>query len=150
VLDLVVAENRRRAAAGGRLGMSPLTVDLDTVMALHAAGRTLGSVPTAGEVVPVKFGVNQSGAPDTETVPLGALSCELLEEVRLAARVVGLRLTSVEVVTTDPARSLRERGGVVLEVNGTPGLHYHYLVADPTTATSVAIPILACLLGEAS
>jgi hypothetical protein len=33
-------------------------------------------------------------------------------------------------------------------VNGTPGIHRHYLVADADGATRVAVPILATLLRE--
>jgi len=36
---------------------------------------------------------------------------------------------------------------VVLEVNTTPGVHYHYLVSDPSRAARVAIPLLAAVLG---
>jgi hypothetical protein len=31
---------------------------------------------------------------------------------------------------------------VVAEVNGTPGIHHHYHVADRANATPVAVPIL--------
>jgi len=37
---------------------------------------------------------------------------------------------------------------VIIEVNGTPGLHYHYQVADEASATPVAVPILRRLLEE--
>jgi hypothetical protein len=33
-------------------------------------------------------------------------------------------------------------------VNGTPGLHHHYLVADAERATRVAIPVLERLLSR--
>jgi hypothetical protein len=63
-------------------------------------------------------------------------------------RAVGLRLAGVDVVTTDIGRPLVETGGVVTEVNGGPGLHHHYLVADRADATPVAVPVLEKLLGE--
>ena len=148
VLELVEAENRRRSEAEGRLGMSELSIGLDSLLTLQRAGLTLRSVAPAGTRVPLASTANQSGAADSETVAAGEVAPELLEEARGAVAAVGLRLGSVEVITPDPTRSLREAGGVVLEVNGTPGLHYHYLVADPTRADRVAIPILAALLGD--
>jgi cyanophycin synthetase len=59
---------------------------------------------------------------------------------------VGLRLAGVDVITPDASRPLEEAGGVVAEVNGTPGIHHHYHVADPANATRVAIPILGKVL----
>jgi hypothetical protein len=35
-----------------------------------------------------------------------------------------------------------------LEVNGTPGLHYHYEVFNAEQATAVAVPLLERLLVE--
>jgi len=70
----------------------------------------------------------------------------LAAEAAAAARVVGLRLAGVDVIAPTLDRSLAESGGVVLEVNCTPGLHHHYLVADREGATRVAVPILRALL----
>jgi hypothetical protein len=36
----------------------------------------------------------------------------------------------------------------VIEINGTPGLHHHYLVADPEAATRIAVPIVEAALAE--
>jgi hypothetical protein len=37
---------------------------------------------------------------------------------------------------------------MIVEVNATPGLHYHYQLANGTQAVPVAIPILRTLLEE--
>jgi D-alanine-D-alanine ligase-like ATP-grasp enzyme len=84
---------------------------------------------------------------DNETFS-GELEPELIAEARSAQNAVGLRLSGVDVITTDPTRPLADTGGVITEVNGTPGLHHHYLVADPEGATRVAIPILERLLSR--
>jgi D-alanine-D-alanine ligase-like ATP-grasp enzyme len=55
-------------------------------------------------------------------------------------------LAGVDVITTDQAVSLRRSGGAVLEVNVTPGLHYHYEVRDPARAVPVAERVLERLL----
>jgi cyanophycin synthetase len=59
--------------------------------------------------------------------------------------VVGLRFAGIDVIAPEAARSLAE-GGVVLEVNCTPGIHHHYAVADPDAASRVAVPVLEHLL----
>jgi D-alanine-D-alanine ligase-like ATP-grasp enzyme len=142
---LIAAENERRyaAAAGERPWL--LRADLDAVFTLERAGLTLASVPTAGERVAVKTAVSQNGVDDNDSV-LGEIGAELVAEATLAARLVGVRLAGIDVIATDPAASLMDSGGVILEVNATPGLHYHYEVRDRERAVPVAGLILSRLL----
>jgi D-aspartate ligase len=146
---LIFAENERRVAAKGTAGLSPLGVGLDMAIALEHAGLMLSSVPPAGHRVTIGTVTNNNAVENNETFR-GELSPQLIAEARLAQDAVGLRLAGVDVITTDPARPLAETGGVITEVNGTPGLHHHYLVADPDRATRVAIPVLERLLSRAS
>jgi predicted ATP-grasp superfamily ATP-dependent carboligase len=148
VQALIFAENERRIKARGAAGLSLLGVSLDMLIALERAGLTLSSVPPAGHVVAIGAVTNNNTIDDNETFR-GAVSPELVAAARAAQNAVGLRLAGVDVITTDPSRPLAETGGVINEVNGTPGLHHHYLVADPGGATRVAIPILERLLGRA-
>jgi cyanophycin synthetase len=146
IRELIVAENRRRLAAGGSIRIEQLNIDLDCLYALDGAGLTLRSIPRAGEVVAIKTATNQNRAEDNETVRDG-VAPELVADARQAADAIGVRLAGVDLITSDPGRSLRESGGVVIEVNGNPGLHHHYQVARREQATRVAIPILRLLLG---
>lgn len=147
--DLIAAENRRRIAGGGNTRLMLVSIDLDCIFTLAAAGLTLDSVLPEGMTVAVKTVTNQSGAQDTETVR-DDVSPELIAEAASAANLVGVKLAGVDVITPDPSRSLTGAGGVIIEVNGGPGLHYHYQVLDPTRATRVAVPILRRLLGRAN
>ncbi|MBV9660144.1 MAG: hypothetical protein JO337_03200 [Acidimicrobiales bacterium] len=144
--ELIATENRRREESGGRLGTSYLHVDLDCLLTLDRAGLSLASVPAQGQIVRVKTAVNQNGAAQNETVSPDAIGPALIADAAAAARAVDLRFAGVEVMTPDPSRSLAEAGGLVVEVNGTPGLQYHYLVAEPEKATRVARPVLTALL----
>jgi cyanophycin synthetase len=145
VADLVTAENRRRREAGGWEGFRLLTIDLDAVLALERQGVGVRSVLPPGHVVTVKGVESQNAARENETVK-EAVSPELIAEGRTAVAAVGLRLGGVDVVTSDISRPLDETGGVVVEVNGTPGFQYHYLVADRAGASPVAVPILRRVL----
>lgn len=139
---LISAENRRRQ----RAGVAPvLKADLDCELTLATQGLTLRSVPPAGAAVQVKTVNNQTGPRDCETVR-EPIADELKAEVLTAAEVLGLRLAGVDVVTPDLSRSLKDAGGVILEVNRDPAPHHHYNVADPVRATRVAVPILERLL----
>jgi D-aspartate ligase len=146
---LIFAENQKRVAAEGTAGLSLLGANLDMMIALEHAGLTLSSVVPAGEQIPLGAVTNNNAIADNETFH-GEISPQLLAEARSAQKTVGLRLAGVDVITADPSRPLADTGGVINEVNGTPGLHHHYLVADPDRATRVAIPVLERLLGEHS
>jgi cyanophycin synthetase len=143
--DLIAAENRRRLDARGRAGLWPLRVDHDCLFTLEASGERLDSVPAEGVVVTVKNVTNENRLEDNFTVR-EPVAQGLREEARTAAELVGLRLAGLDVVVPDVSRPLAEGGGVVLEVNGAPGLSHHYHVADRAQATPVAVPILETLL----
>jgi len=70
-----------------------------------------------------------------------------VSDARRSIEAVGLRLAGVDIITTDITTSLAASSGVLLEVNGGPGLHHHYLVADSSRATDVCTPILGRVLG---
>jgi D-aspartate ligase len=144
---LIAAENERRAAARGAAGLSLIGLNLDTVLTLRRAGVTLGSVLPPGRRLSLRVATNCNAERDNETWR-GPVAESVIEDARIAVRAVGLRLAGVDVVTTDIGRPLIETGGVVTEVNGGPGLHHHYLVADRANATPVAVPVLEKLLGE--
>lgn len=148
IRGLIAAENARRLDLARPIAMPILRVDLDCLFALEAAGLELSSVPREGLTVPVKTVASQNRIEDNETVRQ-AIAPELVAEARLAATEVGLRLAGVDLITTDLGRSLEASGGAIIEVNGTPGLHYHYQVADDANATRVARPILRRLLKQA-
>lgn len=145
--ELIAAENRRRLDAHGHAGLWPLRVDLDSLFTLEGLGQRLDAVPPAGAIVTVKNVTNENRLEDNETVtePVGE---GLAREARTAAELVGLRLAGLDVIAQDLSQPLAEGGGVVLEVNGAPGLSHHYHVADATKATPVAVPILERLLSS--
>jgi cyanophycin synthetase len=144
--ELIEAENARRAAREEQALFWRLDIDLDCLFTLEALGLTPASVPAQGETLAVKTVVNQNTAEDNETVR-EQLSEELIAQARAAAEVVGVRLAGVDLITRDLTRPLSESGGAIIEVNGTPGLSYHYDVLDRAHATRVAVPILRALLG---
>jgi cyanophycin synthetase len=145
VEELLDAENERRLRAEGAAGLSLLGVGLDTVFTLERQNLRLDSVVRAGHTIAVQTVTNDNRIEDTETVT-EPLDAQLVEAARRAAEAVGLRLAGVDVITPDASRPLESAGGVVAEVNGTPGIHHHYHVADTAKATPVAVPILERVL----
>ena len=90
---------------------------------------------------------HQRGAPRGLPDRSRQLCDAIVEDARTAVRTLGLRLAGVDLVTADPSRPLRETGGVINEVNGTPALHRHYQVSDRQNVMPVAEPVLAHPLG---
>jgi cyanophycin synthetase len=147
VEELIAAENQRRRDAQGAAGLSLLDVGLDTIFTLDRQGLRLDSVVPPGATVAVQTVTNDNRIDDTETYR-GPLAPELVDAARRAAAAVGIRLAGVDIITPDPSVALEQAGGVVVEVNGTPGIHHHYHVADAANATRVAVPILERVLDE--
>jgi len=148
IAELIVAENRSRVAAEGREGTARLELDLDLVLTLQRTGRTLGTVPAAGEVVPVKTAVAGNGRRDNERVR-EPLHPDVLRDCVRAAELLGVRLAGVDLITSDLTRPLAETGGAINEVNTTPSLLHHSLVADVRDAPDLAGRILGRLLDNA-
>ena len=144
---LVFREYERRIAAGADPhGFKPLDIDLDCLFTLAFGGYGLDSIVPAGVSVVFRTATNFSG-PERSSSVTGSVNDGVIASARTAAARLGMRLAGVDVVTTDATRPLAETGGVLLEVNA-PGLHHHYNLADRTSATRVAVPILAALLDE--
>jgi cyanophycin synthetase len=144
VRALVRDENRRRLAAGPADTARRLRLDLDLELAVRHAGHRLDSVLGPGERLAVKSGVSDNAAGDNETVH--GFAPAVVEEAAAAVSTLRLRLAGVDVVTPDPTKSLTDSGGVILEVNSTPGFHHHIAVREPERASPVVTDVLRTLL----
>jgi glutathione synthase/RimK-type ligase-like ATP-grasp enzyme len=143
VLDLIVGENRRRIQAGDDEVARLLRLDLDAHFALRAAGYSVRAVPAEGASVVVKGTVGENARADNTGG--WALHPSIVKVASSAVDAVRLRLAGVDLVTPDPNLPLDAAGGAILEVNGTPGFHYHYEVAGEP-AMPVATAVLERLL----
>jgi D-alanine-D-alanine ligase-like ATP-grasp enzyme len=125
VRQLVDAANAARLAQGPVLPQLLITIDMDMRNTLAKQGYSLRSIPPSGAVVPLKTVINQGiGNDNARANPLVCAS--IIADGARAARAVGTRLAGIDVITTDPGVPLGESGGVILEVNATPGYHHHY------------------------
>ncbi len=129
VLALVERVNQRRLSATDAVSHTQLTLDLDMQTTLAEQGLSLRSVPARGTVVRLKTVINENSSHENVTA-MGELCPALLAEAAQAVRLSGLRLAGLDLITADPRRSLRESGGVILEVNSPPGYFWHYHKRD--------------------
>ncbi len=61
----------------------------------------------------------------------------------------GIELGGLDLLTPDIGVPLAECGGVINEVNTTPGLHHHVLIAEESKELPVAEMILEYIFGRA-
>jgi len=144
IRQLVDAENQRRLH-GEVVSLHPLEVDLEMKNFLRSQGRRLSDVPTVGEIVVLKRVANQNRADENESVRDRVHP----EIVRLGATIAAhlrLEVVGLDVLTTDISLPLSATGGVVNEINTTPGLHHHYLISDRSRIVPIADAILAYVL----
>lgn len=107
-----------------RIDINDLTLSI-----LKDKGLTLESVPKKGEVVKLKDTANLSTGGTAEDVtdivhPYNVFMCERI------ARIIGLDICGIDIMTTDISTPLPETGGAVLEVNAGPGFRMHLAPAE--------------------
>ena len=129
VAALVRQANEHRLKEGAGVSQGQLTLDMDMRRTLAKQGLSLRSVPPAGTTVTLKTAVNENSAGDNSTV-MDRLCESVVENGSRAVRALGTRFAGIDLVTRDPGIPLAESGGVILEVNGTPNLYFHYHKAD--------------------
>ena len=114
--------------------------DSATLDVLARQGLTPDAVPDRGQEVVLRTTANLStgGAAIDRTTEIHPDNAAL---ARRAALAVGLDVAGIDLLAPDIARSIRETGGGVVEVNAAPGLRMH-LQPSEGQARDVAEPII--------
>ena len=142
VRTLIERENRARlSAAEDTLSLHPIVPDPDLSLTLRRQRLSLKSVPAAGQRVVVKTVVNQNSRLQNHTVR-DEVHPHIMALGRELTRWLNIELAGIDIMTTDIAKPLAETGGIINEINTTPGLHHHYLISDPRKSVPVAEIIL--------
>ncbi|MFM8415532.1 MAG: cyanophycin synthetase, partial [Planctomycetota bacterium] len=111
--------------------LSPLVIDGVALAVLAEQGLTPESVPEAGRVVLLRQNANLSTGGTSEDVT-DFVHPEVAACAIEAARIVGLDVAGIDLVTADITKPLESQRGVVIEVNAGPGLRMHL---EPTVGT---------------
>ncbi len=122
LIDLVNKDPRR--GYGHEKVLTQITVDRITEKELQKLGYTLESVPSAGEWIQLKDTANLStgGTATDVTDIVHPYNIFMAERI---ARIIGLDICGIDIMTTDIRQPLPETGGAVLEVNAGPGFRMH-------------------------
>jgi cyanophycin synthetase len=92
--------------------------------------------------VTVKKAINQNSSEQNHTVtaevhPETAAACARL------VKDLGVQFAGIDIISKDIGVPLTANGGVIGEINTTPGIHHHYLVAESRRGPGVAAHLLA-------
>jgi len=128
--------------------LTQITIDQFTQKMLDDHGYTLETVPVKNELVLLK---------PTANLSTGGTSTDVTDEVHPAnifmferiARIVGLDICGIDIITTDLRTPVSENGGAILEVNAAPGFRMH-LEPAKGLARNVAEPVIEMLFPKGS
>jgi cyanophycin synthetase len=123
--------------------LTKITVDRTTWELLDRKGYTLDTVLADGEVCYLRATANLS---------TGGIAIDRTDEIHPAniwlaqriAKIIGLDIAGIDVVTTDITRPLREVDGVIVEVNAAPGFRMHFSPSEGIPR-NVAEPVIDML-----
>lgn len=132
-----------RRGIGHEKVLTRITINEQAERLLQQAGYTLDTILASGERFFLRSTANIStgGTAIDRTTEVHEANLEI---ARRAARVIGLDIAGVDVITPDITRSLRDVGGGIVEVNAGPGLRMH-LQPSEGTPRNVAKPIIDML-----
>jgi D-alanine-D-alanine ligase-like ATP-grasp enzyme len=145
VAELLELTNSMRLARGRTACQSLVHSDLEMKRTLASQGLTLAARPASGRRVQLKTVVNDNCGSDN-VAAADRLCSSLIDDGARAAATVGVRLAGVDVMTSDPSVPLAQSRGVILEVNASPGHHWHYHKRDGVFP--VAEHVLEALLND--
>ncbi len=135
-----------RRGIGHEKVLTRITVNEQAQRLLDQAGYTLDTVLPPGETFFLRSTANISTG-GTAIDRTGEIHYDNIEIARRAARVIGLDLAGVDIITPDISKPLREIGGGIVEVNAGPGLRMH-LQPSEGTPRDVAKPIISMLFPQ--
>lgn len=147
VKELIKQENRRRLSGSEIIALNPLNMDYECKLTLKARSINLRYVPKKNERLVVKGAVNQNCSKDNHIVKNEVHS----SVIKLGSEIMknfSIRLGGIDIITPDIGMSLRDSGGIINEINTTPGLHHHVLIAEKDQIQPIGKRILENIFSQ--
>ncbi|MDX2212517.1 MAG: cyanophycin synthetase [Oculatellaceae cyanobacterium bins.114] len=130
IADLIEKTNQDpRRGEGHDNVLTQIELDRTSFQLLERQGYSLDMVLPIGQICYLKATANLStgGIAVDRTDDIHPETLWIAERV---AKVIGLDIAGLDVVTPDISRPLREMDGVVVEVNAAPGLRMHFCPSE--------------------
>ncbi|NJN86372.1 MAG: cyanophycin synthetase [Leptolyngbyaceae cyanobacterium SL_7_1] len=123
--------------------LTRIVVDEHSDQVLQRQGYTLESIPPEGATVYLKATANLStgGVAIDRTAEIHPENIWIAQRV---AKLIGLDIAGIDVVTPDISRPLRQVDGVIVEVNAAPGFRMHFCPSEGIPR-NVAEPVIDML-----
>lgn len=146
LIDMVNSDPRR--GYGHEKVLTAIKVDETTLNILKEKELSLESVLPKGKELHLKATANLStGGTSTDVTdlvhPFNVFMCERI------ARIIGLDICGIDIMTNDISRPIDEDGGAVLEVNAAPGFRMH-IAPTQGLPRNVAEPVIDMLYPQGS
>ncbi len=148
LIKIVNADPRR--GYGHENVLTEIDIDRDSLELLEKRNFTVNSIPEKDDIVYLKSTANLS----TGGTSIDVTDMMHPENVFMAeriSRIIGLDVCGVDIMANNLTQSLKENGGVILEVNAAPGFRMH-LAPSEGLPRNVAAPVIDMLypLGKPS
>ena len=141
LIDITNEDPRR--GYGHENVLTEITIDRTTERLIDNAGYTLGSVLPEGETLYLKSTANLStGGTSVDVTDL--MHPENVFIAERISRIIGLDICGIDIMAPNLTQSLKENGGVILEVNAAPGFRMH-LAPSEGLPRNVAAPVIDML-----
>lgn len=135
--QLIEAENKSREHACPARALSPLVIDRDMANWLKSSNRTLSDIPARNEPVQVKRATNEN-ARDGNLNVTSRVSQPIVSKCAELVQKLGVQFAGVDLICRNISGSFSPDNCCVGEINTTPGLHHHYLIANQDEGNPVA------------
>ena len=141
IAKLVQIENTARLKVRPFTALSPIRIDRECTAYLKAQGLTPQSIPEAGQLVILKRAVNENASAQNHALRAHVHPATINTCARLTQNL-GVRLAGIDIIARDISLPLTRTNGYIGEVNTTPGLHHHDLVAVKPGGRSIAADLV--------
>ena len=141
LVDTLNADPRR--GVGHEKVLTQVKIDTQTLHLLEEQGLDMDAIPADGQRVLLKSTANISTG-GTAIDRTDEIHFANIETARRAARVIGLDIAGIDIMTDDISQSLAETGGAIIEVNAAPGFRMHVAPSEGTPR-DVAGPVVEML-----
>ena len=123
--------------------LTEITIDRDSEELIEKSGYSLSTILTKDEIFYLKSTANLStGGTSVDVTDL--MHPENVFIAERISRVIGLDICGIDIMAANLTQSLKENGGVVLEVNAAPGFRMH-LAPSEGLPRNVAAPVIDML-----
>jgi cyanophycin synthetase len=144
ISELIEETNRDPRRGEGHANiLTRIELDRTSWQLLERQGFTLDTVLDSGEVCYLKATANLStgGIAIDRTDDIHPENIWIAQRV---AKIIGLDIAGIDIVTSDISRPLRETDGVIVEVNAAPGFRMHFCPSQGLPR-NVAEPVIDML-----